>query len=380
MIHIRQIFRKKIFLLGFVAFMAVGYSGCAGVGEDVTYLVILGDSLAVGTQPDASGVNMTTDRGYGETLYQLMLPLFPNLQLVKLGCLNDPGETTVTMANGGSCDYPEGSQLDAAKDFLLEHGESTVLVTIDIGVNDLLQSGCIDQGPPLNVDAACVEDFLTNVLPGRLSFIMSELFAVQAEEGFPIFGLNYYNPFVVLYYAVFEGLAEGLKEEILNDPAQIGPIVAACTTECSMPGACTPQPACIPSCVEDECVPREIAEIINQEVPQPAVDIVLDLGIETLNQAFNFQLLGGVYDVFGFPMVDINTAFMSSDYTLVPTPPEIMKLGIFTAPVNAIAACALTYMCPDPMSGLDPNIHATDAGYQLMGQTVFQFFNTVFPP
>jgi lysophospholipase L1-like esterase len=377
MVKVRQTFLKKFFVVSFVAFLGLGFAGCAGVGEDVSYLVILGDSLAVGTQPDANGDNMTTDRGYGETLYQLMLPLFPNLQLVKLGCLHDPGETTVTMANGGSCDYPEGSQLDAAKEFLLEHGENTVLVTIDIGVNDLLQSGCIDQGPPLDVDPACVEDFLMNVLPGRLSFIMGDLFTIQAEKGFPIFGLNYYNPFVVIYFAVYPEVAQGIADAILADPAIIDPITSACVDGCSMTGACTPQPACIPACVE-ECVTETVGGIVAEEAPQQTVDIVIDLGIDTLSQAFNFQVLQGVYDVYGFPVADMYTSFMAGDFTLVPAPPEFSPIEM--APVNALSACLLTYMCPDPMSGLLPNIHATDAGYQLMGQTVFQLFNTVFPP
>ena len=368
MVKNRKIIRNQFLMLSVVAFLGVDGAGCSGTGEDVQYLVILGDSLSVGTEPDASGVNMTTDRGYGDVLYQLLLPRYPNLQLIKLGCLHDPGETTVTFINGGSCDYPEGSQLDAAKAFLQENGENTILATIDIGVNDLLQSGCIDTGPPLNVDAACIQDFLTNVLPGRLSFIMNELFSVQAETGVPIFGLNYYNPFVVVYFSV--------ADAILNDPAVIGPIQTQCTNFCTMVEPCTPFPACVPSCVE-QCVTTTVGDIVAQQAPQQTVDIVVDLGIDDLAQAFNFQVIQGVYDLFEFPVVDIYTAFMAGDFTLAPAPPQFTP--IIMAPVNALSTCLLTFMCPDPMSGLEPNIHASDQGYQLMAQTVLNLFNTIFP-
>ncbi|MCC6274141.1 MAG: hypothetical protein IT572_11825 [Deltaproteobacteria bacterium] len=371
MTKIRHFFGNQILTLCFTAFLGVAFTGCSGTADNALYLVILGDSLSVGTQPDAGGTNMTTDRGYGDVLYQMLLPRYPNLQLVKLGCLNDPGETTLTFIEGGSCDYPEGSQLDAAKNFLLEHGENTILTTIDMGVNDLLQSGCIDTGPPLNVDAACVEDFLKNVLPSRLSFIMSELFQVQAETGVPIFGLNYYNPFVVVYFSVYQVVAQGIKDAILNDPAIIGPIQTQCTSFCTMVQPCTPFSACVPTCVQ-ECVTTAVGDIIAQQAPQKTVDIVVDLGIDDLAQAFNFQVLQGVYDLFEFPVVDIYSAFNAGDFTLAPAPAQFAPITM--APVNALSACALTFMCPDQ------NIHASDQGYQVMAQAVFDLFNTVFPP
>lgn len=366
---IPQFFRSQILTLCFTAFLGVAFTGCSGSGENVQYLVILGDSLSVGTQPDAGGTNMTTDRGYGDVLYQMLLPRYPNLQLVKLGCLHDPGETTLTFIEGGSCDYPEGSQLDAAKSFLLEHGKNTILTTIDMGVNDLLQSGCIDTGPPLNVDAACVENFLKNVLPSRLSFIMSELFQVQAETGVPIFGLNYYNPFVVVYFSVYQVVAQGIADAILNDPAVLNPIKAQCTPPCI--SQCGLNPPCIQTCVT-ECVGNVISGIVAEQAPQKTVDIVVDLGIDDLAQAFNFQVIQGVYDLFDFPVVDIYSAFNAGDFTLAPAPAQFAPITM--APVNALSACALTFMCPGQ------NIHASDQGYQVMAQAVFDLFNTVFPP
>jgi lysophospholipase L1-like esterase len=350
----------------------VGY-GCAGnVGPNL-YYVSLGDSLSVGTQPDASGMNQTTDNGYADVLYQLLLAQFPNLQLVKLGCLFDPGETTVTMADGGTCDYPEGSQLDAAKEFILANQSNILLVTIDIGVNDLLQSGCIDQGPPLMVDAECVQNFLENVLPPRLTFIMNELFQVATPAGIPVIGLNYYNPFVVVYFAAYQLVAEAIAAQVI--PMATPPCQDACTN-LICPGQCGADPLCIAACVPpctQACVTDAVNDAILANAPQETVNQVEMAGIDDLAQAFNFLVLQGVYDLVGFPVADIYTAFMAGDFTLVPAPAEF--LPIEQAPVNALKACQYSYMCaPDPVG---PNIHATDAGYQVMGQTVFDLFNSL---
>ena len=72
-----------------------------------------------------------------------------------LGC---PGATTVTMLDGGGhCRYLEGTQLGAAEAFLRTH-PTTVLVTVDLGFNDLLP--CMRHE---FVDAACVDGALATV-------------------------------------------------------------------------------------------------------------------------------------------------------------------------------------------------------------------------
>ena len=79
------------------------------------YYVALGDSLSVGVQPDATGVNRGSDEGYPDQLHALLRTTVPRLRLVKLGC---SGETTLTMMDGGVCRYPKGSQLAEAVAFL----------------------------------------------------------------------------------------------------------------------------------------------------------------------------------------------------------------------------------------------------------------------
>ncbi|MDA8341260.1 MAG: hypothetical protein M0007_03415, partial [Actinomycetota bacterium] len=82
------------------------------------YYLSLGDSLAQGVQPTATGQSVETDQGYANDLYDLYRFAYPGLHLEKLGC---PGETTETMVHGGICSYPEGSQLAAAVAFLRTH-------------------------------------------------------------------------------------------------------------------------------------------------------------------------------------------------------------------------------------------------------------------
>src|SRR5215471_4436059 len=117
----------------------------AGTGPPVKYYLSLGDSLAQGVQPATSplppgvtlGQSIETDQGYVDDLFAHYSAQFPgNLQLVKLGC---PGETTTSMLTGAGspCSYPEGSQLAQALAFIRTHRSAVVLITIDIGANNV---------------------------------------------------------------------------------------------------------------------------------------------------------------------------------------------------------------------------------------------------
>ena len=81
------------------------------------------------TRPD----QRETADGYPDQVYAALHRSRPGLKLVKLGC---PGETTVSMINGGICRYRGGSQLAAAVAFLPAHRGQVLLVTLDIGAND----------------------------------------------------------------------------------------------------------------------------------------------------------------------------------------------------------------------------------------------------
>jgi lysophospholipase L1-like esterase len=175
------------------AFVATaGYVGAlteapAGAVTAPPYLLALGGSASVGYQPTpAHPRGQATTSGYAEDLVPLEQQRWPGLTVVHLGC---PGATTVTvLGGGGKCPYPEGDQLQAAETFLRMH-PTTVLVTVDLGFNDLL--ACLRHEV---VDAQCVDGSLATVhdqLPQILAGLKGAL-----PAGARIVGVGHYDPYL----------------------------------------------------------------------------------------------------------------------------------------------------------------------------------------
>ena len=114
---------------------------------------------------------------------------------MNLGC---PGETAETFIYGGLCDYPKGSQLDQAVQFLHAHGKFTGLITIDLGANDVLQ--CVD-GRCFDLD--CIDEVLTQ-LSLDLSYVLETL--REVAPGVPIVGMNYYNPLLASWFRILRSI------------------------------------------------------------------------------------------------------------------------------------------------------------------------------
>jgi lysophospholipase L1-like esterase len=151
-----------------------------------SYYLSLGDSLAVGVQPDGAGHSLPTQDGYADQLYDRLVRTDDTLELVKLGC---SGENTTTMLRGGVCGYQGGSQVAAAVAFLAAHPGRVRLVTLDIGANDL--NHCAQDAQ--QVDLMCAVDGLTSIgtnLPALLDMIR----AVASRV--PVLAMNYYDPFL----------------------------------------------------------------------------------------------------------------------------------------------------------------------------------------
>ena len=149
------------------------------------YYVSLGDSLARGVQPSASG-DVETSQGYADQLFTGLQLGNPNLHLIKFGC---PGETTKTMMKGGICKYTAGSQLAQAARFIKNHPGHVELVTIDIGANDL--NPCVAL-TDLNKLVACLQKVIP-VAVKNLGTIMGTLRAASSKP-VNIIGMNYYVP------------------------------------------------------------------------------------------------------------------------------------------------------------------------------------------
>jgi lysophospholipase L1-like esterase len=172
---------------------AVVVAGCSAAPRSaparhrppVSYYLALGDSLAVGVQPDAAGTSVETRRGYADQLYATLRRNQPRLRLVKLGC---PGESTATMMNGGICAYRGGSQLAAAVSFLHAHRARVSLVTIDIGANDA--DGCVTRLSFGNF-ASCLSKSIPQVTT-NLTKILTRL--RQADPKAHVIAMSYYLP------------------------------------------------------------------------------------------------------------------------------------------------------------------------------------------
>lgn len=151
------------------------------------YLLALGGSASVGFQPTAAHPHgQPTSSGYAEDIVPLEQQRWPGLTVVHLGC---PGATTVTvLGGGGKCAYPDGNQLQAAEAFLQAH-PTTVLVTVDLGFNDLL--ACLRHEV---VDTSCVDGSLATV-HDQLAQILAGLKGA-APSGTHIVGVGHYDPYL----------------------------------------------------------------------------------------------------------------------------------------------------------------------------------------
>jgi lysophospholipase L1-like esterase len=174
-------------LIVLTAMLLVGGAVVAEAEPPTPYYLALGDSLALGVQPDpTTGVLGPTAKGYVNDLYALYRLRYPTLALKQLGC---SGETTTTMLNGGKCAYDLGTQLAQAADFIKSH--RVVLITLSIGGDNVL--GCFNL-VLFTVNLPCVSQGL-DVIGPELGQIL-EILRGAAGRRVPIVGMNYYDPFL----------------------------------------------------------------------------------------------------------------------------------------------------------------------------------------
>ena len=161
-----------------------------------SYYLALGDSLSQGVQPDSSGASVETPDGYASQLYTALRKDDPGLRLTDLGC---PGETTTSMIHGGICSYRDKSQLAAAVGFLRAHQGHVVLITVDVGANDI--NSCTEH-PSLVEFVPCLSKSMTGT-SANLTTIMAALRPVAGHAR--IIGMNYYLPELAEWRSGFLG-------------------------------------------------------------------------------------------------------------------------------------------------------------------------------
>lgn len=164
------------------------------------YYLALGDSLAAGFQTLPGG-GFEVGHGYAQdiagTLKAKADKAHRGFSFTDLGC---PGETTGSMISGG-CPFPTpyaGAQLDAAVAYLKTHHKDHVVVTLDIGANDV--DRCAAGG---QLDAQCAADGIATV--GKdLSTILTRLKAAAGPHT-TILDMNLYDPFLAAWMTGAQG-------------------------------------------------------------------------------------------------------------------------------------------------------------------------------
>jgi lysophospholipase L1-like esterase len=163
--------------------------------KPTSYYLSLGDSLAVGAQPNAQGTTVATNQGYPNFLYAIEKRRIKGLKLAQLGC---PGESTGTMINGGLCSYPAGSQLQAAVEFIAKH--KIAFITLDIGANDIDSCGSITTGfifTTTDIDAACIDRGISSIGANAPTIAMD--LRQAAGPKIKLAAMTYYDLFLADY-------------------------------------------------------------------------------------------------------------------------------------------------------------------------------------
>ena len=143
------------------------------------YYLALGDWLATGIGASSSA------NDYVNLVATHEATRYPNLQAVNLGC---GGATTASMADGPGCSYTTGTQLGDAVAFLRAHQRQVAFVTIDIGADDI--AACQSSSGTDPTCAAAAINQISTDLPEELAELKA------AGPGVPIYGMNYYDPFL----------------------------------------------------------------------------------------------------------------------------------------------------------------------------------------
>ena len=180
--------RAALAALSAAALTAIGLAAptqAAGTEATAWYLAI-GDSVSKGLQP---GLGIDPDGGLTGQVLDHLQASNDKYKQRNLAC--HVTETSADMIHGGDCAYEEGSQLAQAVVFLRAHSDTTGVVTLTIGGNDV--SPCLGAGD-LTAIQVCIGQRLQQ-LAANLSRILHAVHEA-APNAIVIVG-NYYNPYVI---------------------------------------------------------------------------------------------------------------------------------------------------------------------------------------
>jgi hypothetical protein len=159
-----------------------------------SYYLDIGASQSLGFQP--TGVlhhnGTTTNVGYANDLIKLQALKGVSLNLEQVGC---PGDTVGSLLNStksDACYRAPNTQLTKATTYLNAHKSDPVLVTVDLGFNDV--RACLKAYP---VDETCLNRAVA-VTQRDLPIILNDLKAASGVHTLFV-GIEYADPFLGFY-------------------------------------------------------------------------------------------------------------------------------------------------------------------------------------
>jgi len=158
----------------------------ASDSEATVWYLAIGDSVSKGLQP---GLGIDPDGGFTGQVLDHLQASDDKYKQRNLAC--HVTETSAEMISGGDCAYEEGSQLAQALVFLRAHSDTTGVVTLTIGGNDI--SPCLGAGDVTAIQV-CIGQRLQQ-LAANLSRILHDVHEA-APSAIVVVG-NYYNPYVI---------------------------------------------------------------------------------------------------------------------------------------------------------------------------------------
>jgi len=206
-VNLRRVSVALVAVLSGVGALVLQTSGPAdalrsGINRKASsYYVAVGASESVGYQPTlANPHGEHTDMGYANDLAGAEAVRWPGLSLIEIGCPGITAEAALdgTAKNAASesiagktvhCNYPAGSEVATAVRIIRQRADRTVLVTVDLGFNDV--APCLRHE---TVDSACVTLGLAEInqaLPEVLSRLRS-----AGGSHMLIVGLEHSDPYL----------------------------------------------------------------------------------------------------------------------------------------------------------------------------------------
>lgn len=200
--------RVRLSLLAVASITCAAFVGGCGSNDAGLNVISIGDSLALGVQPQLLGSDRATSQGYPRALATKLRDQGRTITLHELGC---GGATSGSVIDGSRPCAPKrrtpyknqdplSSQLSYAEGLLSRLSDKPRLIVLDVGGNDV--GSCLTGGA---ISTSCIAKAGKN-LRTNLATILTRLHSVAPTV--PVAVLDLYDPFLGLWEDHPEGRAQ----------------------------------------------------------------------------------------------------------------------------------------------------------------------------